>query len=138
MLKIFKNIFMPVVFAIVIAGGAQMMFAQNMSNTVVEKRVKFAGGENKAVLTGSAKYAMSYVYKLNAKSGQTMKINLTGKNSELSFSLIGPDEETMDDGFGVTEWSGELPKSGDYSIVVVMNDENAGAAVPFKLKVEIN
>ena len=65
------------------------------------------------------------------------KIKLTGNNPELKFSLILPDEETMDDGFAVTDWTGTLPQSGKYSIVVVMNDENA-SRVPYKLWIKIN
>lgn len=131
------KILSAVVFTIVIFGAAQFASAQNMSGSVVTKQVKFAKGTHGATLKGSAKYAMSYVYKLRAKEGQTMTIELTGKNSELSFSVIKPDEETMEDGFGVTEFTGELPESGEYSIVVVMNDEDAKSAVPFTLNVEI-
>lgn len=132
----FKKTLLMAAFALAVFGGAQSVSAQNMSQTVVEKRVKFARGQNKAVLRGSAKYGMSYVYKLRARAGQTMEINLAGKNPELSFSLIAPDEETIEDAFGVTEWSGKLPQTGDYSIVVVINDEDAAAAA-FTLEVEI-
>lgn len=136
-MKIFRYLLAAVILSVVYIGGATEVSAQNMSNTVVKKQVKFARGANKATLRGSAKYGMSYVFNLGAKAGQTMKIRLNGKNSELSFSLIAPNEETMEDAFGVSDWSGELPQSGNYSIVVVMNDENA-ARVPFTLDVEIN
>lgn len=137
MLIKFGKILAAVIFAIVVFGAAQSAAAQNMSDSVVTKEVKFDKGKSGAILKGSAKYAMSYVYELRANEGQKMTISLTGNNSELSFSVIAPDEETMEDGFGVTEWTGELPQSGKYSIVIVMNDENAKAAVPFTLKVEV-
>lgn len=126
-----------VVFAIIVVGAGQTASAQNMSDSVVTKQVRFAKGKHSTVIKGSAKYAMSYVYDLRAKEGQTMTISLEGKNSELSFSVIAPDEETMEDGFSVTEWTGELPQSGKYSIVVVMNDEDAKSAALFTLRVEI-
>ncbi|CAN5422200.1 hypothetical protein BH10ACI1_BH10ACI1_08380 [soil metagenome] len=138
MLKTNKKLLLTVIFAILMLGGATFVSAQNIGNTVIEKEIKFARGENTASLDGNAKYQMSYVYKLTAKEGQTMDINLTGNNSELTFSLIAPDEETMKDGFGVKEWSGKLPQSGEYSIVVVMNDDTAKSGVPFTLDVEIN
>ena len=137
MLNKLKEIIIPAVFAVVVLSGAHAVFAQNMSGTVVEKRVTFARGKHSAILRGNAKYAMSYVYKLNAKAGQTMNVTLTGKNSELSFSIVRPDDETIEESFGVKEWKGELPLSGDYSVIIVMNDEQAKAGVPFTLNVEI-
>jgi hypothetical protein len=131
------KIIISVFFAFILLGGTSLVSAQNMSHTVVEKEVKFARGKNSATYNGQAKYAMSYVYNLTAKKGQKMQIKLTGNNPELKFSLILPDEETMDDGFAVTDWTGTLPQSGKYSIVVVMNDENA-SRVPYKLWIKIN
>ena len=136
-MKIHGLLMSAIVFSVVFIGGATAVSAQNMQSSVVKKQVKFARGRNKATLRGSAKYGMSYVFNLGAKAGQTMEVRLNGRNSELSFSVIAPDDETMEGGFGVSEWSGELPQSGNYSIVVVMNDENA-ASVPFTLEVKIN
>ena len=135
-MKIFGYLLAALIFSIVLTGGATEVSAQNMQNSVITKQVKFARGQNKATLRGSARYAMSYVFNLRAKAGQTMEINLAGNNSELTFSLTSPDGETIEDAFGVTEWTGELPQSGNYSIVVVMNDENA-RRVPFTLDVKI-
>ena len=125
-----------IVFAIIF-GGAAVVSAQNMEHTVVTKQVKFAKGKSKAVMSGNAKYAMSYVFELGAKEGQTMDLNLAGKNSQLTFSLTAPpDDDTIENAFLVKKWSGKLPKSGRYSIVVVMNDEHGGS-VPYTLEVSI-
>ncbi|HLM60499.1 MAG TPA: hypothetical protein VK308_06835 [Pyrinomonadaceae bacterium] len=136
-MKFLGYLMTAIVFTVIFIGGSTAISAQNMQNTVVKKQVKFARGQNKATLRGTAKYGMSYVFNLGAKAGQTMEIRLAGRNSELSFSVIAPDEETMEGAFGVSDWSGELPQSGNYSVVVVMNDENA-RAVPFTLVVKIN
>lgn len=135
-MKIYRYIMAAAMFLIFFTGGAITVSAQNMQNTVITKQVKFARGQNKANLRGNAKYGMSYVFDLKARKGQTMEIRLTGKNPDLSFSLIAPDDQTIDGAFGVSNWSGELPQSGIYSIVVVMNDENA-ASVPYSLDVKI-
>jgi hypothetical protein len=116
--------------------GTVAASAQNMSGTVVTKEIKFAKGKHQASVPGSAKYGRSYVYTLGAKAGQTMDVSVTAKNRELTFSVIGPDDETLEGAFGVTEWSGTLPANGKYQVVVVMNDENAGS-VPFTLKAKI-
>ena len=136
MQKLLVKMVMTAVFAVVMMGASQIASAQNMQHTVVTKEVRFARGKHQATLRGSAKYGMSYVFKLGAKEGQTMDIRLVGKNSQLTFSLIAPDEETIEGAFGVANWSGVLPQSGKYSVVVVMNDENA-ARVPYTLEVKI-
>lgn len=128
-----KYIFLLTLF---IFGSAFVVSAQNMSGTVTTKEIKFAKGKHEASVPGSARYGRSYVYTLGAKAGQTMDVSVTAKNRELTFSVIGPDDETLEGAFGVTEWSGTLPANGKYQVVVVMNDENA-SSVPFTLKAKI-
>ena len=137
MSKIIKTIIEGSMLALLLLAGAEHISAQNMAGTVIKKEVRFARGKSQATMRGVAKYAMSYVFDLDARSGQTMAINLAGKNSQLTFSLIAPDEETIEGAFSVAKWTGDLPQSGKYSIVVVMNDENA-PPVPFSLTVRIN
>ena len=135
-MKIGNCLMASIVIAIIFSRAASV-FAQNMEHTVVTKEVKFARGKNQATLRGSAKYGMSYAFELRAKEGQTMDLSLVGKNSQLAFSLEAPpDDDTMENGFLVTKWSGKLPKSGRYSIVVVMNDEHS-TSVPFTLEIKI-
>jgi hypothetical protein len=110
--------------------------AQNMSGTVVERRVRFARGTHSATLQGRAKYGMSYAYKLGARAGQNMNVLLTSNGNAVTFSLIAPNTDTVADAFLVNTWSGVLDQSGDYSIVVVMNNERA-RNVPFTLAVSI-
>lgn len=113
------------------------ILAQNMQHTVVKHRVKFEPGKTKAILRGKANYGMSYVYLVGARKEQTMEVHLTSKDSVVKFSLIAPEEEeSMDHAFLVSDWTGKLPRSGDYSIVVVMNEE-AAANVAYALEVAI-
>ena len=125
-----------VAMAFVFALGSTNAAAQNMSGTVTTKEIKFAKGKHEATVQGSARYARSYVYTLGAKEGQTMSVSVSAKNRELTFSVISPDDETIEGAFGVTKWSGALPMSGKYRIVLVMNDDNGGS-VPFTLKARI-
>lgn len=128
-----KCIFLLTLF---IFGSGFAVSGQNMSGTVTTKEIKFAKGKHEASVPGSARYGRSYVYTLGAKAGQTMDVSVTAKNRELTFSVIGPDDETIEGAFGVTEWSGTLPSNGKYQVVVVMNDQNA-RSVPFTLKAKI-
>jgi len=121
---------------LVFIGASSAVSAQNMAGTVVTKEIKFAKGKHEAIVSGTAKYGMSYVYKLGANAGQTIEIELVGKSSELIFSLMAPppDEDTI--ATMVKPYNGDLPMNGKYMIVVVMNDEKS-VGVPFTLKVKI-
>lgn len=121
---------------LVVFGCATAVAAQNMSGSVVTKEVRFAKGKHEAVVQGNAKYGMSYVYNLGAKAGQTIDVELVGKNAELIFSLIAPPPNDDVISSMVKTFNGDLPSNGKYMIVVVMNDENA-KNVPFTLKVKI-
>lgn len=111
-------------------------YGQDMSGSVVKHRIRFAKGKSSATLSGKAKYAMSYVYDLGAQKDQTMNIHLTSPHNIVQFSLIRPDQETMEKGFLVTDWQGKLPQKGDYSIVLVMNDAKA-KLIEYTLTVEV-
>jgi hypothetical protein len=130
-MKIFGYLLVMLVF-----GCLSAVSAQNMSGTVITKEVKFAKGKHETTVRGSAKYGMSYVFTAGAGAGQTIDLELTGKNPELTFSLMAPppDEDTI--ATMVRTYNGELPLKGKYMIVVVNNDEKAGS-VPFTLKVKI-
>jgi len=65
-----------------------------------------------------------------------MSLQLSSSRGLVKFSLIAPSTDTINNAFLVTNWSGELPQSGDYSIVVVMNSERAGN-VAYTLSVSI-
>ena len=118
-------------------GGPSQTPAQSMRHTVVERRVKFAQGKSKAILRGKANYAMSYVYLVGARKDQTMEVRLSSKGSVVKFSIVAPEEtKGIDDAFLVSDWKGKLPATGDYSIVVVMNEKDI-ANVAYALEVAI-
>ena len=110
--------------------------AQNQSGTVTERRIKFARGRTTAVVNGSINYAHSDVYTLGARKGQTMTLHVASRNPEVSFSVSAPSSSPVEGAFGVRDWSGELPESGDYTITLVNNREHGGASA-YTLEVTI-
>lgn len=111
--------------------------AQDRSNSVVSHAMVFGRGKSDAGATGRASYAMSYVYTLKARQGQTMSVALKSRTDDLTFSLIAPEAGTVDTAFGVTQWSGVLAESGTYRLVLVMNDP-ALKRVPYRLTVAVH
>lgn len=132
----FKRVITPMILVALLVGGSLQSPAQNMSVTVIERRVKFAKGQTSVALRGKARYAMSYVYHVRAQKGQHMSVRLNSDRGLVTFSLTAPDTQTVENAFGTRDWSGDLPQTGDYSIVLVMNDEKGGN-VPYTLVVAI-
>lgn len=130
----FRRILSAVAFAALLVGPSITSPAQNQSGTVVERRVRFARGSSSATLTGRAKYGMSYVYIVGARSGQSMTLSLRSSGRDVAFSLIGPDEDTK--AFLSKSWSGRLPLSGDYSIVLVNNERGSSAAYTLTVSIQ--
>jgi hypothetical protein len=92
------------------------------------QRVRFPKGRTTAVLKGSVVRGTQDRYILGARSGQTMTVHITALEKNAVFVILGPDAtalEGTEEGADTTDWSGELPLSGDYSIWVGPTRGNA-------------
>lgn len=82
----------------------------------ITRQVNFARGRTTAVIKNTVRLCTSHEWVLRARQGQTMSVHLaTGKKT--SFTLQSP-SGTIEDADGVKDWSGELPESGEYIIIV--------------------
>jgi hypothetical protein len=101
------------------------------STAWAQKRVKFPAGRTTAILKGkttggpSESGGMKPVsYVLRARKGQQITLHLTSAKKNAVFSVYSPGMEPMTGGaWEGTDWSGTLPKSGDYEIIVFPRDE---------------
>jgi hypothetical protein len=83
-----------------------------------ERRVRFERGRTSAVIKGTISHGREIVYVLGARAGQTLIVHVStsSSNHDVVFSIKGPGGDLTDD-IG-TDFSGELPRSGDYRIAV--------------------
>jgi hypothetical protein len=95
-----------------------------------QKRVKFPPGRTTVVLKGkttggpSESGGMNPVsYKLRARAGQQMTLHLTSAKKNAVFGLYAPGMDLVEGAQSVADWSGTLPKTGDYEIIVFPQDE---------------
>ena len=101
-------------------------------------RIEFKRGTSSTTVSGSVRNDEEYEYVLGAKKDQrlTIKINSTPVKSSV-FQLLGEDNDTLglehDANF---EYSGVLPKTGDYFISVKRPTEAKGAS-RFRLTITI-
>jgi hypothetical protein len=85
------------------------------------KRVRFARGRTTATLKNSVVRGTQDRYTLGARAGQKMSVQLTSVERNAVFNIYTPDGGTLEgagEGQDATDWSGELPSSGDYVIEV--------------------
>lgn len=100
------------------------------------RRVQFPRGRTTAVLKGRANWGASYIYRLRAMAGQTMIVHVTGVPT---FRIIYPGSRNYDALPGadnVQDWQGELPRTGDYQIVVGHANDNYTLA-PYTLEITV-
>jgi hypothetical protein len=92
------------------------------------QRVRFARGRTTAVLKGAVVRATQDRYILGARGGQTMIVHITSLEKNACFAILGPDASALpgaEEGTDATDWTGELPINGDYSIWVSPTRGNA-------------
>ena len=86
------------------------------ADRTIPKTIRFPRGRTTTVIKDTVRLCTSHEYTLRARAGQTMSVHLaTGRRT--SFTVQSP-SGTIDDADGVKDWSGELPESGDYLIIV--------------------
>ncbi len=86
------------------------------SPTPEARRIRFARGRTSAVVTGST--ASSDEYLLGARAGQTMIVHVTAKGNNAAVEVLDADGNAVEGNAKADDWSGALPKSGDYRIRV--------------------
>jgi hypothetical protein len=105
-------------------------------------RVKFPPGRTTVVLNGrttggpSESGGMDPVgYILRANKGQTMTLHLTSAKKNALFGLYAPGMDLVEGAQSVADWSGELPKTGDYEIIVFPEDEKTDTTFTIEITI---
>jgi hypothetical protein len=98
------------------------------SQTGKTQRVRFPRGRTTAVLKGAVVRGTQDQYILGARAGQTMTVHITSREKNAVFTILDPQATALpgtEEGADATDWQGELPGSGDYSIWVGPTRGNA-------------
>jgi hypothetical protein len=103
----------------------------------ITKRIKFARGRNSAVISGAVIRGERDRYIVGAREGQQMTVSIKSLEDNAVFQIYFAGEQESLEGAGeaddATRWSGKLPSSVDYVIVVGPARGNAS----YKLEVKI-
>jgi len=69
----------------------------------------------------------SHTYFFNAKKGQRVWVQLSSKNDQIGFAVRGIHNQELGVAGGADRsWQGNLPDTGEYSVVVYSNDGSKG------------
>lgn len=130
-----------------------LLFSAASSAQVLESRtygVRFAPGQSAMTLSNEIAGAETVVYRLTARSGQTMKASLTGASASMYFVVYGPGQ--MPGGRSIASsdrtgafvpsrnrFEGRLQASGDHRIEVRLTPQAAarGERAVFSLAVSV-
>ena len=101
------------------------------------QRVQFARGRTTAVLKGSVVRGTQDRYILGARAGQTMIVHLTSREKNAVFTILDPNANAVpgtEEGVDATDWTGELPLSGNYAIWVGPTRGNASYTLEITIR----
>ena len=97
------------------AGAAPPPAQCKRADRVISKQIRFERGRTTAVVKDRVALCTAHEFRLRARAGQTMSVNLATGN-RTSMTLSAPSGDALAD--GEKSWSGELPESGQYIIHV--------------------
>jgi len=103
----------------------------------IKKRIRFPRGANSTTISGSVVRGTQDRYILGAREGQTMTVQIRSLEDNAVFQIYLPGEQESLEGAGESDdaksWSGKIPVTIDYIIVVGASRGNAS----YKLEVKI-
>ncbi len=98
----------------------------------ITKVVKFARGGSSATYSNAVIRGDRDTYILGAGGGQTMVVNISSMENNAVFDVVSPSGSLL--GSERTSWSGQLPSSGKYKIIVGGTRGNATYKVSFSIR----
>lgn len=98
----------------------------------LQRRVQFKRGTSSTTLQGSVTRTLSETYVVGAREGQVMTVRLTGANKSLNFLVSSPKTTTLL-ADNTRDWTGPLPETGDYTIIV-QADGRAAYSITISIK----
>lgn len=104
----------------------------------VKKRIRFPRGSNSTVVEGAVIRGEQDRYILGARARQTMTVSITSVEDNAVFHIYQPGAKKTLEGAAEAQdakhWRGELPATGDYTIVVAGTRGNATYRLSVKIE----
>ncbi len=125
-----------------IFGGLFVTFSLAQAGEIPSQQVEFVKGTHGATLKGSITGSQVFDYRLRARAGQTMTIELKSDRTSEYFNLVAPgrDEALFVGSMRGSRFEGQVPADGEYTIrLYLMGDaRDSGKTANHTLHVEVN
>lgn len=106
------------------------------------ERVQFPRGAASQVVRGTIRGYSTVDYIINARAGQTMRVNMRSGNASAYFNVIAPGAQSamFIGSNGGNSFSGRLPQTGDYRIRVYLmrNAARRGESASYSLDIGVS
>ena len=119
---------------------ALLLFGTTVSARII--RVKFPKGRTTVILKNKTTGGPSesggmdpIAYHVRARKGQQMTLHLTSAKNNAVFGVYAPGMDLIERAQTVKDWTGTLPKTGDYEIIVFPEDEATNTTFTLELTV---
>jgi len=119
---------------------ALLLFATMVSARII--RVKFPKGRTTVILKNTTTGGPSesggmdpIAYHVRARKGQQMTLHLTSAKHNAVFGVYARGMDLIEGAQSVKDWTGTLPKTGDYEIIVFPEDETTNTTFTLELTV---
>ena len=97
------------------------------------RRLQFKRGTSSATVTGKVSIALSDTYLVGARAGQVMTVKLTAPRKAVRFLVMSPTTRNLV-ADNAREWTGTLPETGDYYIIVDSDERNSTYSMTVSIK----
>jgi hypothetical protein len=127
-IRIFGTIFLTVL---------SLAFTCITSADGITKRIKFVKGKNTATVSGALLRGDLDTYIVDAKEGQMMRVKITSPEKNAVFQIKDANGEYLKDAGeedAATDLTSNLPKTGDYKIIVGGTRGNASYRMTVSIK----
>ncbi|MEG4112751.1 MULTISPECIES: hypothetical protein [unclassified Microcoleus] len=97
-----------------------------------QQEIQFKRSASSAEVKGGVARGEVMIYLINAKEGQTMNVEIQSVEGNAVFKIVDPNTNAVVE--GEKSWSGELPQTGKYQIVV--GTERGGASYTLSVSID--
>lgn len=104
--------------------GTTIVHLETGESKPASRRVQFKRGSSAATVQGKVSIALPDQYLVGARAGQVMSVQLTSPQKSVRFLVMSPKSTSLI-ADNARSWTGTLPETGDYHIIVD-GDERGG------------
>jgi len=113
--------------------GSRIVQMETGESKPAYRRVQFKRGASSTTLQGKVSIALPDTYLIGARAGQVMTVQLTAPRSSVRFMLMTSRTTTLL-ADNTRSWTGTLPETGDYHIIVDADEKGGTYSMTISIK----